>query len=542
MGDLGALVAHPEVRRIEVAWGLSTVAWTGGTVATLVLAYQLGGAALVAGYAVARAVLGGVASILLAGFADHVRRDRLLRLTVAARAALVASAAGLAVSGTSGPAVAVVALVVVADGLAVTFRPLQAASLPWLVRTPGELTAANVAATVMESTGTLAGPLLAGVGLYVSSAQTTLGLSAVPLALASWALWGLRLPEESRAVEHPERRRMLGELVAGGRDLVRLRPTGGVAVLAFLQTFARGVLTVALVVLVLDVLVLDEGAVGWLNAALGVGGLLGGLVGASVVRTTRLGRSFVAGVALWGVGLSMLALWPHPAVAALSMVICGVGNAVEDAGVFTLLPRLVEPSTVGRLLGAFELLILSGVALGSLAFPLLEPATGVRGVLGLVGGALLLACLGWVLGFARLDRTAPRPSIAVSMLRAVPMFAPLPLVGVEQLAGAMETRSYAAGDQVVREGERGRHLYVVTAGRATVQVHGRPRPALGPGDCFGEIALLGDGVRTATVVAEEELTTMTLEREAFLRAITGNAVSGAAARALAERRLAADPR
>ena len=94
---------------------------------------------------------------------------------------------------------------------------------------------------------------------------------------------------------------------------------------------------------------------------------------------------------------------------------------------------------------------------------------------------------------------------------------------------------------VIREGEPGDHFYLIVEGAAAVSVHGAPRPSLGRGDCFGEIALLRDTPRTATVTAQRPLRTLALGREQFLTAVTGNPASKTAADALAARRLSADP-
>jgi hypothetical protein len=456
-----------------------------------------------------------------------------------ARVVLVGGGAAVAI--VDGPAVLVVAVVVLADGLAGVFRPLQAASLPWLVRTPAELASANVAATVMESGGSLLGPVLAGVALLVADAPAGLALSALWTLLAVLPLVHLRLPDESLdGAGH--RRHVAQDVAVGGAALARLRPRGGLITLALVQTVARGTLMVGLVVFSFDVLELAPSAIGWLNAAMGVGGLLGGALGAVVIRFTRLGRTFVAGVVMWGLALVLMALWPVPALAFVAMLMIGVGNAHEDASMFTLIPRLAGVELTGRVLGALELLIVVGIGIGSVIAPWLLDVAGARVTFGVVGSVVLVGALGYVVPFGRVDRSLPEPGRGLPLLRALPIFAPLPLVVVEQLAGALEPRSYPAGTVVMRQGDPGDRFHVLVAGAAAVEVDDVARPPLGPGDCFGEIALIRRTPRTATISATTDLTTCTLDREAFLRAITGNQVSTAYADALVDRRLAGDPR
>jgi CRP-like cAMP-binding protein len=135
----------------------------------------------------------------------------------------------------------------------------------------------------------------------------------------------------------------------------------------------------------------------------------------------------------------------------------------------------------------------------------------------------------------------PAPGPEVGLLRNLPMFAPLPLAVTDLLAAELEPRQFPAGTVVIREGEAGDHFHLIVDGSAAVSVQGAPRPSLQRGDCFGEIALLRDIPRTATVTAEQPLRTLALGREEFLTAVTGNPASKAAVNALAAQRLSTDP-
>jgi CRP-like cAMP-binding protein len=140
----------------------------------------------------------------------------------------------------------------------------------------------------------------------------------------------------------------------------------------------------------------------------------------------------------------------------------------------------------------------------------------------------------------RLDAAMPAPSQEVELLRRLAMFAPLPLAVIELLATELQPHEFPAGTVAVREGQVGDLFCLVVAGSAAVSVHGKPRPPLGPGDCFGEIALLRDIPRTATVIADQPLRTLAVDREAFLAAVRANSASSAAASALATQRFTAD--
>ena len=538
MGTVRDALQLPDMRRIELGYGASITGELAGTVALVVYSLSAGGAALVAAYAASRTVAGMGVALILTGVTYRLRRDRLLRWITCVRMVLLAAAALLAAF--HQPPVAVIAVGAASSSLAGTYRPLQAAVLPWLVRTPAELAASNAVTAVMENSGALIGPLLAGSLLAVVGPAAAMAAAAGCLAVATLSLLRLTVPGTpklaGRAAGHVVR-----DVTSGLAEFLRLAPPGGVAILAFAQTLLRGALVVLIAVLAVHVLALGGPAVGWLTAAFGAGGLIGGAVAAGAVRVTRLGRSFIAGMLLWGLPLAFLALTPTAAIAYLALVVVGIGNAVVDVAVFTLVTRLAAPRTAGKVLGALEFVALAGLATGSILTPLLLHVFGVRGTLALLGGGLAALALAHAVRFRRLDSAMPAPGPEVGLLRNLPMFAPLPLAVTELLASEIEPRQFPAGTVVMREGEAGDHFHLIVDGSAAVSVRGVPKPPLQRGDCFGEIALLRDSPRTATVTAEQPLRTLALGRDEFLTAVTGNTTSRTAADSLAAQRLAADP-
>jgi hypothetical protein len=538
VGTVRDALQLPDIRRIVLGYGMSVTGELAGTVTLVVYAFGAGGAALVAAYAASRTVAGAAVMLALAGITGRLRRDRLLRQLTGCRTVLLAAAAVTA--ALREPAGVVIALAAASSSLAGTYRPLQAALLPWLVRTPAELTASNAVTAVMENSGALAGPLVAGGLLAVASPALSVAVAAGFLGAATASLPGLAVPEPpgpgGRHVAE-----VIRDVASGIAEFVRLAPPAGIAILVFAQTLIRGALVVLIAVLAVHLLGLGGAAVGWLNAAFGAGGLIGGAVAAATVRATRLGRSLITGLLLWGLPLALLALAPAAAFAYLTLVVAGIGNAVEDTGCFTLVTRLAGPRVAGRVLAALEFVALAGLATGSILTPTLLRALGVRGTLALLGGGLAGLALAHAVRFVRLDRTMPGPGPEVGLLRKLAMFAPLPLAVTDLLAAELEPRQFPAGAVVMREGDAGDDFHVIADGSAAVTVRGVPRTVLGAGDCFGEIALLRDSPRTATVVAAQPLRTLALNRQAFLTAVTANGTSEAAAETLAAGRLAGDP-
>ena len=538
MGAVRDALRLPALRRIEASWGLSVTGELAGTVALVVYAFGVGGAPLVAAYAAARTLAGVGVALALAGVAGRLRSDRLLRQITGVRAVLLAAAALAA--AVHQPPGAVIALAAASSSLAGTYRPLQVAVMPWLIRTPAELTASNAVTAVVENSGALAGPLLAGGALAVAAPAAAMALAAGCLGGAAVGLLRLTVPDTPRAAGQGAGH-VVRDVTGGLADFAKVAPPGGEAILVFAQTFVRGALIVLIPVLAVHVLGLGQAGVGWLNAAFGAGGLLGGAVAADAVGVTRLGRSFITGLLLWGLPLVALALTPAVAIAYLTLAVAGIGNGVEDVGSYTLVTRLASPRAAGRVLGAMEFVILAGLATGSIAAPPLLRALGARSTLALLGGGLAALAMAHAVRFARLDQAMPAPGPQAGLLRSLPMFAPLPLAVTELLAAALQPRQFPAGAVVLREGEPGDHFHLIADGSAAVTVRGAPQPPLHQGDCFGEIALLRDVPRTATITAQRPLRTLVLGRAEFLTAVLANPTSRAAADALAARRLATDP-
>jgi MFS family permease len=532
------VLAIADVRRLELGWGLSVVGELAGSIAVAIYAFDHGGAGLVGIYGVARTLPAALVAPLVMGLSDRMARERLLRQATTVRALLLAASA--AVGAAQGPAWLVIALAAASSMLASTYRPLLITILPWLVRTPGELGAVNVLATTMENSGALAGPVLAATLLTAAPAWAAIAVASAFLAVAAAQLWRVHLHQEHAAGGRGGAG-LVREVGLGLVGLATVAPPAGMAVLLFAQTFVKGALGVLVVVLAVDVTGAGESAVGWLYAVLGLGGLAGGAVAALAVRANRLGRAFITGLLLWGLPLALLAPAPGIAACVVALAVVGAGNAIQDVGGGTLTPRLFSPAVLGRVLGAEELLVFAGGAAGAAAAAPLIALTGPRGTLAVLGIGLTALALGYAFRFVEIDRAAPDSGPRTELIRGLAIFAPLPLASVDLLATRLAPRSYPTGAVVIREGDTGDEYHLIVAGNAAVSVRGVARPDLVPGDGFGEIALLRDIPRTATVTALEPIRTLSLRREDFLAAVTGHPASAATAEDLVRGTLDADP-
>jgi MFS family permease len=504
--------------RTQSAFGLVWASEWAFTVALSVLAFGDGGAAAVGLVAALRIAPGAVLTPVATALADRLPRDRILIGAGGLRAVATAAAALAAALG--APAPVIYALAVVATAAFTVVRPAHKALLPALSRSPQELTATTVVRGLIDSAGTLIGPLVAAVVLAVASPAAVFAIVAVASAASAFLI--------SRVVYEPAprlavvRHNLLREAAAGFAVMARSSDARLVAAIALAQTFTRGCVGVLLVVLAIDQLGDGAAAVGWLTAAIGAGAVAGSLGAGLLADARNLARWEGVGVALWGVPLLLCAALPSLLPALLFLTAAGVGSALVDVGLFTLPVRLVPDELLARFFGVFESLACVSVALGSLLAPLAVDAFGVRGALvavGLVCPSLIL--LVWP-GLARIDRTMVAREDVVRALRAVPLLRPLPVPAIEWLANHAVARTVPAGATVVREGEEAEAYFVITGGRVRVSRHRRKIRTLGPGQGFGEIALLRPTKRTATAAAYGgDLQLYVLRRRDFLPAVTG---------------------
>jgi len=216
----------------------------------------------------------------------------------------------------------------------------------------------------------------------------------------------------------------------------------------------------------------------------------------------------------------------------------GIGNTLADVAGLTLIQRALPDDVLARVMGGMESIIFATIGLGSLLAVPLTDVLGLRGALGLSGGLLVAVALASWRPVRALEARLRAPEGELELLRGLPAFAPLSLPALEHLASQLERVRIAGGQEVFRQGEDGQRCYIVEDGRFAVDVDGRRVREQGRGELFGEVALLRDVPRTATVTALDDGQLYALPREAFLAAITAHAGSREAAERVVVARLA----
>jgi len=530
---LVAVFRNRNIRRIELAWGAAITAEWAHFVALGVFAYDVGGTAAVGIAGLVRLLPAALVAPFAASFGDRFRRERFLAVIGLVGAAALAGSAVAFFAGENVPAIFALSAVV---GLTATLvRPALQALLPSLARTPQELIGSNGATSTIESLGTLIGPLLAGVIVSVSDAGVVFAVGAGAMLAAS-LLFGL-VHVEGRLRVSSDRTEGTRDLLVAGIDFLARSPGPRMVVgLIASQAFVRGCLNVLIVVAAFEVLDADASAVGYMTAAIGVGGLFGAL-GAFTLGGRRLAVVFGVALVFWGVPIALMAPSTFLATALLLLAVVGAANSIEDVASFTLLQRIVPDDVLARAFGAIWGLAMGGVALGSIVAPAVVSLMGPQAALVVVGMILpVLALLAWS-RLVAIDRAAPRPTGELTMIDHVLMFAPLSLAAKEHLATALIPMSIPAGDVVIRANDPGDRFYIVKNGEFEILAGDAQVTALA-GDHFGEIALLGDVPRTATVRAVVDSNLYALQRSDFLAAATGHSGVRAAGESIAAERLA----
>jgi MFS family permease len=528
-----AVFANEDLRRLEVAWSGSILGQWGYEVALAVFAYRAGGATAVGVVALVRLLPAAFVAPFAALLGDRFRRRQIM---IAADLARVCSMGGAAAAVFAGaPAEVVYAFAVVTAVTGTAFAPAQAALLPALARSPEELTAANATTTTLESVAFFAGPALGGVLLALTGVGTVFAATAGLFLLSALVL--TRIRTDSRGDPSVEPESIMREAFAGFRAIFGERRLRLVVGLYGAQTLIAGVMRVLLVVTALQILDLGAAGVGFLNSAVGVGAIAGTLVLVTVIGSSRLAALFGLGILLWGLPLVLFGSRPSVAAALICFGILGLGNTLTDVAGLTLLQRATPDAVRARVFGVLESVFLGTIGIGAILAPLLVSVFGPRGALIAAGGALTGVMVVFWRPLGTLDEVPAPFAAELDLLRNIPIFAPLPLVTLEQLVARLSRVRVGAGEVVFRQGDHGDRFYVVAKGDVAVALDGQKPVELRAGDYFGEIALLRDVPRTATVRAQTDTDLLALERDVFLAAVTGHAASAKEADALIAGRL-----
>ena len=439
---------------------------------------------------------------------------------------------------TDGPTLLIAILAILAASGSAFFYPAMGAYLPALARDEQQLGPANSLWANIQNFSFIVGPAIAGIVLALGSVLIAFILNALSFLFIAVILWSLPPSRAGHAVATETPAATDADAVAAGAPdeppapapapapastRLNLRPLAGLTVVQLMAGFLGGGLQVITVILAIDVLHAGEAANGYLNAAVGIGGLIGGITAGALVLRRHLGAPLLAGAVVTGVGTIALGAATTLPLALGAIAVLAAGALIMDIVGTTVFQRLVPDELRGRGVGVLMAITTTTGAAGAFLLPVFLKTFGTFESLAAAG----VATIGFtVLGLAMIgtagDR-APTPYEAtIARVMTLPLFTGVPASRLEAALRRVVEVPVKAGDAVIRQGETADRFFIIESGAFEVtQVPpsgGAPVAlrTLGPDDVFGEIGLLNRTPRTATVTARADGLLLALDRDDFL--------------------------
>jgi MFS family permease len=537
--SLRRVLANRPLRRVQLAFFGSLIGdWAYGTALT-VWAYRDGGASAVGAFTAARFVSMALTSPLGAAIADRVPRRTFMMTLDLVRAVLVATAAlSLGFGWASWTVYTLGLLAAVVGG---PFRAAQAGLIPRLVDEPDQLTAANAVASNLENVVVFAGPALGATLVGLTGVELVFWVNVGTFLLSFLLVLGVRVPHQEandggRTAGH-NGGGFLRQVGAGFALVARERDLRTTSLLAFCQGFIWGALMVFLVVIAVQTLHTGPAGVGFLNTVIGAMTIVGGAVVLSRMKHGHLGSDMTLGVLGWSVPLLVMAAVPSPLTTVVALAVIGLMDPWVNLGLETIPQRIAPEHAISRVYAAVDSSLTGAMALGALVAPWLLGTVGLRSALAIMGVVVTAYAASTWPHMRHLDARLT-PPVALPLLRSLALFAPLQPSVLEAVARKLVEIDVATGAVVVAEGEVSDRFYVIESGEVRVTRAGAVLRTEAAGDFFGEIGLLRDVSRTATVTAVAPTRLYALDRADFLDAVTGQDESLAATEDVVSRRLA----
>ena len=510
------------MRREAAALGLYRLAEFGPWVAMLVYAYSQGGATATGVVSLALLAPTAMAAPFAGPLIDRFGASRVLVGAYLAQGIALGATAASLLGG--APAPVSYALGALTAMCLVVTHPAHAVVSPGIARTAGELVALNAVTGWILSIGLVVAPAGAGLILAVATPGAVYAVGALCVFVATILVLPLRdvVPPLPSDVEPPVSQ-VLRDLEEGARALARATAPREV-VLVLAATFLMvGALDVLIVVLAVGTLDIGESGAGYLTAAHGAGAVLGAaasltLAGRSRIVPVMLVSALVAAAAFVALGLSI-----SVGVAFAVAAVTGISRTLLEVTGQTLLQRVTATAILARVFAFKEGLAMAAWGVGSLCVPIVIALAGVRGALFFAGAIVPVVLALRLRPLLAVDTAATVPTVTIALLRSLGIFRALPVPAIECIAQSAVDVPMRAGETILREGEVGDRYYAIADGTVEVRSEGRRLSSLGRGDGFGEVALVHDVPRTATVVASSDGRLLAIERDVFLVAVTGHA-------------------
>lgn len=508
MSTLRRVATDPILRRVELAFASFSLAETATWLATLVYAYERGGTREAGVISVLALGVAVVVAPFAAYAGDRFAAHRALAVGFIVQASTMATAAGAIWTGHH--LIAYAAMI--------------------------DLVTANVVMSSLSDAGMFVGPLITALVLTAWSPAAVFACFAVTSGVATVMILRARIEDAPmRKREHVALGSLWRQVAGGATTLVRQPTLRVLVVIMSVTALSVGSMDVMVVTVAQQRLGGDLN-VGVLAAAVGLGAVLGSMFSVSFIRRPQLAYFAIGGSLAMSIPLIAVVGADHAGIVLAGATLVGGGQSVVWVVGNVALQRWAPADVVARVFGINESMQMMAMACGAGLFSIIAERSSLQSAAAFVG-LLLVAVAGlstWRFVASGADMRPPAPEVT-ERLQADPILAPLDARAIERLAiGAIEIVS-PSGATVVAEGDRGDRYYLVVDGRLQVLQTGVEVGRIGPGGSFGEVALLRDVPRSATVVCLDESRLLTIGRDHFIEAVTGHPSSESIAAALADR-------
>ncbi len=527
IAPLRRVAKAPELRRVQLAFLSFSISEHATWLAMLFYALQRGGPREV-GLVAALQLLPGVVSTPFSAYAGDRFDPR--RALAAGYAVQSLAMAGTAVAMWQDAWLLAYLLGATASTAICFTRPVMGSLLPTLTHSPADLVAANVVAGLIEQIGVFFGPLSAGLVIAATSPSVVFAGAALLTALActlSLAVHGDRVdrPREALRVQA-----VVGELLGGFRAIRRAPVIRVFMVFLICAGLVNGISDVAFVTFADVRLDGTAGQSGLLAGAYGLGGLVGAGSVTGLIHGRRVDRQLAWAAIVLAVALLGLAAAASTLPAVIAFILLGGAESALALTSRVSIQRVAPTDALARVFGIVEAVRTGCVALGSLTMAVLVSASSLGRAFVVLTVVLMAAALAGVSLVRRHgSQLTPVDSAAVDRVLADSLLAALPAPVIERLARNLRLVAIPKGTAVITEGAAGVRFYLVVAGELSVTRGGAVVNTLDHTSSFGELALLRDAPRAATVIATSDVRLYALDRAPFLEAVTGHSQTLAAA-------------
>ncbi len=551
LGVYRQLLSNRPLTKLLAGEFISTIGDWLYIVAIFVVIYrETGDAALVGLFGAVRVIPYVVLSIPAGIIADRFDRRLVLLVSDIWRGAIMVAIAILLL--VEAPVLPIAALAILATCGSAFLYPALGAYVPNLVTDERQLGPANSAWSSLDNLSFILGPALGGLLLAFGFITLAFVLNALTFVVVAFVLWGL--PPSSNvatgASGTTEPVLAPGEVDGGTDDVppapaptaqtwdqplasrpapgvkLALLPLVGIGIIQALDGFFDSGLQTLTVILAIDVLQAGEAGNGYLNAAIGAGGLLGAIGSGVLVLRRDLKLPLVAGSLVFGVGLLFLGAIPLLVVALVAIAVANAGALILDVVITTIFQRVVPDEIRGRWIGVFTSVNTLVGAVGAIALPVLVVNVGAPLTLGIAGVAVVVTTFAALAFIGRAATRDPsRFETTLAEVAKLPLFSGVPAARLEAALARLRELSVSAGQTVVRQGEPADRFFMIESGTfvvtQTAASDGSDRVLrrLGMNQVFGELGLLQGSPRTATVTAETDGVLLELDAADFLELV-----------------------